>query len=199
MASWALFSEGWTVPDLSASPHMKDTLVFTVLHWTLSSKSIPLLYWRAGHRTAHMSHQYCAGGRDHLPWPPAIPPRLAWAAVGLLCCVGMLLAWDWLYMHQDPQILLCTASFWLVSACSQSEDQVKMFPILNFSSLSRSLCRPTHPSNASIILPHTLSSASLLILHWDTALGSLTKILNSVGPSWEPWSTSPVTSVIIYA
>lgn len=136
---------------------------------------------RAGHRTADIFHQCWARRRDHLPWLADIPPHLAWAAVGLLCCAGTLLVWDLLDIHQNPQIL-CTASFWLVSPASQGEDQVKMFPLLNFtrslaaqfSSLSRSLWKSSTPIQCI-----SLSSPYRVICQLaDTALGHSSWIIN---------------------
>jgi len=58
----------------------------------------------------------CAEGKDHLPWPAGNAlPNAAQDTICRLCSKGTLLSHAHLGVHQDPQVLFCSAAFQLAS------------------------------------------------------------------------------------
>ena len=63
------------------------------------------------------------------------------------------------------------------------------------SSLSRSRWMAAQPSGVSTTPPSLVSSANLLMVHFNSSSRSLLKKLNKTGPSTDPWGTPLVTGL----
>jgi len=157
---------------------------------------------RAGHRTPGGSRQSGAEGQNPLPHPAAhAAGDAAQGPVGLLGCQCGLLGHVQLFIHQYSQVLLLRAAlhpfstqpvFVVEIGPTQMQDlslglfELHEVHMAHISSLSRSLCMASLPSNV-LTAPHSLvSSTNLLRVHSIPLSMSLTKILNDASPNIDP-------------
>lgn len=85
---------------------------------------------------------------------------------------------------------LCLCPALLCPRCSTQHFHVlkiMLLMIAQCSTVSRALCKASHPSRELLAPPSSVSSANLLRMQSTPASSSLIKMLNRPGPRTEPW------------